>query len=284
MRGILQSVDTEEMGVIIALAREKVAPDDPAPKPIHEWFSSRKTTCMTASDVDLFEARRTRAEEQGQMLEISEAGRGGGTASRNLAWPATRRRQEELTSSGGAVGHGISSAERATVRRGARQRGDVHDEAEQQKVHGGAAAQRRADDARDREARHVGARGRGARPARCRMTWTRDIRPSAPGNRAGGVAARIEPAPAPRRTRRTRRTRRACRAAAAAPAAPAAPATPVASTAPKMPPPPPPPPRSRPSRRRRRSSSRASANRSRRRHPPRPHRHGAPHTAHRNSR
>ena len=111
--GILQSVDTEkEMGVIIALAREKVAPDDPAPKPVPEMvFLAKDYLQVTASDVDLFEAETGAARKnKGEVLadvEIEVAGRGGGQDRELLkatAWLGDGTTQEELTSSGGAVG------------------------------------------------------------------------------------------------------------------------------------------------------------------------------------
>ena len=52
--GILQACMTEkEMGVILALARQKVAPDDPAPRPIKEMvFLAKDYLQVTASDVE----------------------------------------------------------------------------------------------------------------------------------------------------------------------------------------------------------------------------------------
>ena len=112
--GILQACMTEkEMGVIIALARQKVAPDDPAPKPINEMvFLAKDYLQVTASDMDLFETETGAARKnKGEVLadvEIEVAGRSAAGQDRELlratAWLGDGTTQEELTSAGGAGG------------------------------------------------------------------------------------------------------------------------------------------------------------------------------------
>ena len=112
--GILQACMTEkEMGVIIALARQKVAPDDPAPKPINEMvFLAKDYLQVTASDMDLFETETGAARKnKGEVLadtEIEVAGRGAAGQDRELlratAWLGDGTTQEELSSGGGAGG------------------------------------------------------------------------------------------------------------------------------------------------------------------------------------
>ena len=112
--GILQACMTEkEMGVILALARQKVAPDDPAPKPINEMvFLAKDYLQVTASDMDLFETEMGAARKnKGEVLadtEIEVAGRSAAGQDRELlratAWLGDGTTQEELNSAAGAGG------------------------------------------------------------------------------------------------------------------------------------------------------------------------------------
>jgi len=112
--GILQACMTEkEMGIILALARQKVAPDDPAPKPIKEIvFLAKDYVQVTASDTDLFEAETGAARKnKGEVLadtEIEVAGRSAAGQDRELlratAWLGDGTTQEELSSTAGAGG------------------------------------------------------------------------------------------------------------------------------------------------------------------------------------
>ena len=110
--GILQSCMTEkEMGVILALVRQKVAPDDPAAKPVNEMvFLAKDYVQVTASDTDLFEVETGAARKNmGEVLadtDIEVLGRSAVGRDRELlkatAWLGDGTTQEELTSTAGA--------------------------------------------------------------------------------------------------------------------------------------------------------------------------------------